>query len=561
MIKMFLLSLLYILSAADDSVLLIDDHEYSLQGFYSRYPKKQWERSDSLQKDKMFTDFSKRELCVLEAKKLGFNNDPDLAVKVRARSLQILVNESYEHFVARPLIAPDDLNAARNNAKKEVLTSHILVGHAGSYLGKPPSRTLDEAFILAQNISKEFSSGESFDYLAGKYSDDPSVTKNSGSLGWVQWGATVPEFQSVAFAADIGVLSDPVLTDFGYHLVLIADVRPSDFQFFSDEAYENIIFNLTKNTVRDRLRDAALEYDLLQIVSHDVLFNIDVINKIVSAYSRLDLSSLASRGLTNASSLLKSFNNLGVVCVYDGKGYGPLWFASRIGRAPSSRQPTLNSEDGIVAAFKTIILQDIAIKDGFAGGVNASFSYMQKVDEMTSGLLYDTYLKYLVNSASKPDSFAVVAYYNKNKSEKWMEPEKYLINEIRVDNKSLADSLLSLVRDGADFSSLANNYSLAGLDNGGLYGPFGRGENASLFDAASLLSYDEISPVLSVRNNNFSIIKLIAKIPPLPLELSRVYTRIESLLLKENQNNAKTDGVDGLLKKYKVVRRLELLGR
>ena len=40
--------------------------------------------------------------------------------------------------------------------------------------------------------------------LAQKYSDDPSVEKNSGSLGWVQWGATVPEFQLAAFALEVG---------------------------------------------------------------------------------------------------------------------------------------------------------------------------------------------------------------------------------------------------------------------------------------------------------------------------------------------------------------------
>ena len=81
-------------------------------------------------------------------------------------------------------------------------------------------------------------------------------------MGWVQWGATVQEFQIVAFNLDAGEFSDPVLTDFGYHIILVTDSRPSDFQYLSDEAYENIIFNLTKNTVRDKLYNAALEYDL-----------------------------------------------------------------------------------------------------------------------------------------------------------------------------------------------------------------------------------------------------------------------------------------------------------
>ena len=92
------------------SVLTINNNEFSLQKFYSRYPKKQWERADSLQKDKMYSDFIKRELCLLEAKSLGFVNEPSVAIKIRTRSRQALVNETYEQLVANPLIPKEDLD-------------------------------------------------------------------------------------------------------------------------------------------------------------------------------------------------------------------------------------------------------------------------------------------------------------------------------------------------------------------------------------------------------------------------------------------------------------------
>ena len=162
--------------------------------------------------DKMFTDFVKRELCVLEAKKMGLQNDPDIAVKIRDRSLQILVNESYEHFVATPLISPSELDAARQNAKRELFASHILIGHSGAYLGNPPQRTVDEALLLSQQIKDEFEAGGSFSVLAEKYSDDPGAKSNGGSLGWVQWGRTVPEFQRILFCLML------FLTGFQLHL-------------------------------------------------------------------------------------------------------------------------------------------------------------------------------------------------------------------------------------------------------------------------------------------------------------------------------------------------------
>ena len=90
-------------------ILTIDDHEFSINEFFSNYPKKQWENSDSLQREKLFTSFVHRRLCVLESEKLGFYNDPDVAIKIRNRSHMLLVNESYEQLVAIPLINSQDI--------------------------------------------------------------------------------------------------------------------------------------------------------------------------------------------------------------------------------------------------------------------------------------------------------------------------------------------------------------------------------------------------------------------------------------------------------------------
>ena len=560
MLKILLLSLFSFICASEGTILTIDENEYSLYSFFSRYPKKQWERADSLQKDKMFTDFVKRELCILEAEKLGLQNDPGVAVKIRDRSLQILVNESYEHFVAAPLISPADLDAARENAKKELLASHVLVGHAGAYLAKPPQRTVDEALLLSQQIKGQYEAGESFSVLAEKYSDDPGAINNSGSLGWVQWGATVPEFQQVAFMLDVGVLSAPVLTNFGYHLILISDVRPSELQHMSDDAYESYVINISKNSVRDQLRDAALNYDTNKISEYGVHFDSAAIELILSAYNRLQKENLLSEaGGTGSASLLNSIGGLGVLCVYGGKGYGSKWFATKLERVPSSRQPRLDSVDKITSALKTIILQDIAVHEGFAGGVNNIFSYRHKRGEMVSGLLYDAYLKRLVNSVPKPDTLAVSDFYEKNKYDKYMEEEKITLREIKVANRAVADSLLALLDAGADFTLLAQQNSSVNPDGGGLFGPFQRSGNKLLFDAASLLNEEEISPVLPSSKNSFSIIQLVNQISAAPIRLDRVYVRIESLLIKEGQFEAKTVGVDGLLNLYTVVKNTELL--
>ena len=558
MLKILLLSLASLLCAAEGTVLTINNNEYSLHDFYSRYPKKQWERADSLQKDKMFTDFVKRELCVLEAKKMGLQNDPDIAVKIRDRSLQILVNESYEHFVATPLISPSELDAARQNAKKELFASHILIGHSGAYLGNPPQRTVDEALLLSQQIKDEFEAGGSFSVLAEKYSDDPGAKNNGGSLGWVQWGRTVPEFQRVLFGLDADVLSSPVLTDFGYHLILVSDIRPSELQYMSDDAYESYVINVSKNSVRDQLREAAVNYDVKKIESYGVLFNIAGVELGLGAFNRNQKDDLLSEsGNKDSASLLGGVG--GVLCVYNGKGYGPGWFSTKLKRIPSARQPRFDSADKIISALKTIILQDIAISEGFAGGVENIFTFKYKRGGVVSDLLYDAYLKRLVNSAQKPDTLDVFDYYENNKLAKYMDDERVVVREIRVSTRGVADSLVRLLDSGTSFALLAQQNSSTNPGGGGLYGPFSRGGDRSLFDAASLLGVGEYGPVLSTSKNGFSIIQLVEPASAAPIDVGRVYVQIESLLIKEGRDEAKSVGVDGLLKKYTIIKNSGLL--
>jgi len=550
-----------LLGAREGSVMSIGDKEYSLQQFYAHYPKKQWERADSAKRVEVFNNFIKRKLCVLEAKGLSLESDPNIAVKIRDRSRMLLVNETYEQLVAFPLIDSQNIEDARMFARQDVFVHHILIGYSGAYLARPPERSIDDALILAQNIKKQFINGEDFVSLAIKYSDDPSVIQSSGSVGWVGWGKTVPEFQSAAFKLDMDSLSAPVLTDFGYHLILVTDTRPSDYQYMSDEEYENVVINLSKSSIRGELREAAIAYDSLQIADHGVYFNGGAVLKIVQAHMfKQKDGALGGSGGFDAVDLLESITDIGVVCVSGGKGFGSRWFANKIRRIPVARRPNLGSEKEILSFFKTIVLQDIAINNGYTLEVDKSFSYLLRRNNMISDILYDAYLKYLVNNATKPDTASVGKYYNKNMVEKYSSPDTVLIREIRVMSRDLADSLLSLISSGADFVFLAQQFSLINPDGGGLNKPFSRNKNRSFYDAAMLLDFGEVSPILSAPSNQFSILLLEDKIIGKPLGLDRVYSQIESLLTKDMQDAAKMVGVEDLFDKYVVKRHLEQLG-
>lgn len=98
------------------------------------------------------------------------------------------------------------INLVKLQPVKYVSAGHILVD---SY---------DEAIALKKRIDN----GENFERLAAKYSKCPSAQRN-GALGMFGRGQMVKPFENAAFNLDIGEVSEPVKTQFGWHLIKVYD--------------------------------------------------------------------------------------------------------------------------------------------------------------------------------------------------------------------------------------------------------------------------------------------------------------------------------------------------
>ena len=84
----------------------------------------------------------------------------------------------------------------------KIVASHILVNQE----------------FEVQDLVKKLTAGESFESLAKDHSQCPSG-KSGGSLGEFGRGMMVKPFEEAAFALEVGKVSDPVKTQFGYHLI------------------------------------------------------------------------------------------------------------------------------------------------------------------------------------------------------------------------------------------------------------------------------------------------------------------------------------------------------
>jgi parvulin-like peptidyl-prolyl isomerase len=91
----------------------------------------------------------------------------------------------------------------------------------------PAPRTDAQALALANDIEAKLKAGGDFAALAQQYSSDTGSARNGGDLGWFGKGMMVPEFETAAFGLQAGQISDPVKTNYGYHIIQVVEKDPA----------------------------------------------------------------------------------------------------------------------------------------------------------------------------------------------------------------------------------------------------------------------------------------------------------------------------------------------
>ena len=124
------------------------------------------------------------------------------------------ITEAYFHGRIRDSMIVDELVKRHGGPTEaeQVHAQHILVA--------------DEE--TARKVLAELKAGKTFEELAAEYSQDTGSKANGGDLGWFPRGVMVAAFEEAAFSLAVGGVSEPVQSDFGYHIIKVLgkEVRP-----------------------------------------------------------------------------------------------------------------------------------------------------------------------------------------------------------------------------------------------------------------------------------------------------------------------------------------------
>jgi peptidyl-prolyl cis-trans isomerase C len=166
-------------------------------------------------------------LLAREARRLKMDQTPAFQAQMAFQAENLLANLLYQNIASTTTVdeaAVKEYYDKHKGEYEQVHARHILIRFKGSPVPVKPDQkdlTEDEALAKAKEIRTKLTAGGDFAALAKSESDDAGSGANGGDLGTFRHGQMVPSFDQAAFSLPVEQISEPVKSQFGYHIIKV----------------------------------------------------------------------------------------------------------------------------------------------------------------------------------------------------------------------------------------------------------------------------------------------------------------------------------------------------
>lgn len=240
---------------SEQTVVTIDDKAISVGEFERLYLKNNTNAAfDSLSLNEYMQLFIDYKLKVTEAEQQGMDTTSEFINEF----------ENYRTQLEKPYFTDEHVDdslahEAYDHMHWDVRASHILV----TCDQNASAADSIKAYNRAQNIRNRALKGEDFAKLARENSDDPSVTRNNGDLGFFTAFSMIYEFEKVAYSTEVGAVAPIFRTRFGYHIMKVTDKRPNPGQVNAAHLMLRVATNADETTQKAAADKAKMISDSL----------------------------------------------------------------------------------------------------------------------------------------------------------------------------------------------------------------------------------------------------------------------------------------------------------
>lgn len=195
--------------------------------------------------------YIEKKLILDAARAADLQDDPEIAAKIKDAE-DYLIEQKFLSNIVQAKQSDEDLQKIYDEAfadkagKDEFKASHILVA------------TEDEA----KDIKKKLDGGADFAKLAGEFSKDPGSKINGGDLGFFTADKMVPEFSKAVAELEVGKISAPIKSDFGWHVIKLVEKRkaqPPTFEQAKPALQQELARRLVDTKVKELREEADIE--------------------------------------------------------------------------------------------------------------------------------------------------------------------------------------------------------------------------------------------------------------------------------------------------------------
>lgn len=208
------------------------------------------------QQNQVLDDLISLKLMSAQAKKDGLQDDPDVLAQLGLLHMRVLADAESQKFIKSHAPGDVDLKAEYDQAiskldHTEYHARHILVASKDQ----------------AEQVIKKLKGGAKFEDLAKSQSTDTGSKNNGGDLGWFTTSRMVPPFANAVKGMKKGDISEPVQTQYGWHVIELVDTRDAQPPAFDNPQVQQQLKDVLERKklqdyVADLHKDAKIERKL-----------------------------------------------------------------------------------------------------------------------------------------------------------------------------------------------------------------------------------------------------------------------------------------------------------
>lgn len=240
---------------SDPTIMTINGKEIKKSEFDYIYNKNKQQQLEQKSLEEYLDMFKDYKLKVIEAEANGIDTTKAFISELQGYRNQIaqayLVDQEADEKLAREAYA---------RLQENVEAAHILFTIDESN----PEKTEAKVYEKALALKKQIDAGADFTEMAKKHSEDPSVARNAGYLGYIKGFMTVYPFEEAAYNTEVGEVSEPVLSRFGYHLIKVISRRTDPGEVLS--AHIMVMLPTSMTPAEEKAKEAKIReaYQKLQ---------------------------------------------------------------------------------------------------------------------------------------------------------------------------------------------------------------------------------------------------------------------------------------------------------